>query len=228
MSFHYRYRKQIIIGTIIAILLISLVSLLVYKFIGKKEEPEESIIVEKKKDKVKEEKEEEFILYEVDIKGEVMNPGIYSLKESSRIKDVIELAGGLTENANTTVINLSKKITDEMVIIIYSNSEVEEFKKTKEIEEQVLNKCLQKDENSLHNDACITSDDTTNIINSKISINTASKEELMTLPGIGEAKAESIIEYRNKTGPFETIEDISKVSGIGDNLFAQIKDFITT
>ncbi len=175
-----------------------------------------------KKEETKEVISEE---YKIDIKGEVVNPGIYTLKSTSRIIDCIELAGGLTENANTTVLNLSKKITDEMVIIVYSNSEVEDFKKTKEIEKQVQESCVQKDENSLKNDACIEqSSDSNNLI----SINTATEEELSTLSGIGQSKAKQIIEYRNTNGPFKTIEDIKQVPGIGDSIYAQIKDSITT
>ncbi len=175
-----------------------------------------------KKEETKEVISEE---YKIDIKGEVVNPGIYTLKSTSRIIDCIELAGGLTENANTTVLNLSKKITDEMVIIVYSNSEVEDFKKTKEIEKQVQESCVQKDENSLKNDACIEqSSDSNNLI----SINTATEEELSTLTGIGQSKAKQIIEYRNTNGPFKTIEDIKQVPGIGDSIYAQIKDSITT
>ncbi len=221
----------------IGIVLIIFISIGVYSYVNKKpKEKNINLVVEKKKsteeknreeDKKEIEQKEEKVIYQVDIKGEVASPGIYSLEESSRIIDVINMAGGLTENANTTVINLSKKIYDEMVIIIYSNSEVEDFKKTKEIEEQVMNRCIQKDENSLHNDACITSQEELEE-NKKISINTASKEELMTLPGLGEAKAQSIIDYRNQVGLFNSIEDIMNVSGIGENLFAQIKEYITT
>ena len=150
------------------------------------------------------------------------------MKSSSRIIDCIEKAGGLTENANTTVINLSKKITDEMVIIIYSNAEVANFKETKKLEEQVQEKCRQKDENSLKNDACITNDSKNTTSTSLVSINTATIEELSKLSGIGEAKAKQIIEYRTQNGPFKTIEDIKEVPGIGESIFAQIKDYITT
>ena len=136
------------------------------------------------------------------------------------------MAGGLTENANTSVINLSKKITDEMVIIIYSNYEVENFKRTKEIEESIIKQCNQKDNNSLKNDACIVNNTEENI-NSKISLNSATKEELMTLSGIGEAKAEDIIDYRNKNGGFKNIEEIKNIKGIGDSMFDKIKDHIT-
>ena len=134
-------------------------------------------------------------------------------------------AGGLTDQADTSVINLSKKVTDEMVIIVYSREEVEKFKETKEIEKEVYDTCNQKDENSLINNACIESSSNTS---SKISINTATLEELMTLPGIGESKAKDIINYRESNGPFNTIEDITKVTGIGESIFAKIKENITT
>ena len=80
-------------------------------------------------------KSDESVLLKVDIKGEINKPGIYSLTPESRVIDVIEEAGGLTGNANTTVINLSKKITDEMVIIVYSNDQVKDFQNTKKLEQ---------------------------------------------------------------------------------------------
>lgn len=183
----------------------------------------DDLVIEKKTTTKKEKVEKE--MYKVDIKGEVLTPGIYSLDSNKRVIDVIEMAGGLTENADTSVINLSKKIKDEMVIIIYSKSEVKEFEKTKEKESQVQEKCIQKDENSLKNDACISTDSKTN---GKVSINTGTKEELMTLSGIGESKAQDIIKYREENGPFKNIEDIKNVSGIGESLFAKIKENITT
>lgn len=188
----------------------------------KEEVKEEPIALEKKKDKPKE-KQEEPVKYKVDIKGEIISPGIYSMNASSRVIDVIKEAGGLTENADTSVINLSKKILDEMVVIIYSKEQVSNFTKVKEEEKIIQDKCNQLDENSLKNDACITEDK----INKKVSLNNATKEELMTLQGIGESKANDIIKYREQNGPFKNIEDIKKIPGIGDNLFAQIKEDIT-
>ena len=222
ITFHYRYRKQIIIASAILILIVT--TSIVYINIRPKEKPkikEEKIALKKEKKETKEEAIEE---YKVDIKGEVINPGIYTLKKYSRIIDCIELAGGLTENANTTVLNLSKKITDEMVIIVYSNAEVADFKKTKDLEKQVQDSCIQKNEDSLKNDACID-DDSSNT--SLISINTATEDELSSLSGIGPSKAKQIVEYRTTNGPFKTIEDIKQVPGIGDSIFAQIKDYIT-
>ena len=138
--------------------------------------------------------------------------------------DVIEKAGGLTEEADTSVINLSKKITDEMVIIVYSKSQVQEFEKTKETEKIVQQKCAENEIYSLKNDACIS---VSSEINGKININTASKEELMTLQGIGESKAKEIIKYRETNGNFNSIDEIKNINGIGDNLFASIKENIT-
>lgn len=111
-----------------------------------------------------------------------------------------------------------------MVIIVYSKDEVKDFKKTKEIEKQVEEKCIQKDDNALKNDACITTNPTTP---TKVSLNNATVEELMTLSGIGEAKAKEIIEYRNTNGPFKTIEDLKNIPGIGESIFAKIKENIT-
>lgn len=225
MSFAYRYRKEIIIGSIISIFLITIISLCIVYFPNtpKKKQPEKTITLVKKKKTPK--LEEKQILYKVDIKGEINNPGIYSMSKGERVIDVIEKAGGLTENANTSPINLSKKVIDEMVIIIYSNIEVKNFKETKIQEQTLQEKCLQKDESSLKNDACI---EESKNIPTKISINKATIEELMTLTGIGESKAKDIINYRQTNGEFKTIEELKNVPGIGESIFAKIKENIIT
>ena len=227
MTFTYRYRKQIILGVVIFIL-ISIIIFLSYNYLTKNEDDKELVVEDKliKKDKVEIEE------VKVDIKGEINSPGIYTVKENSRVIDVIMKAGGLTENANTSVINLSKKVIDEMVIIIYSNLEIQNFIETKEMEKYLQNKCIQADENSLKNDACIEEDNSnsntnTNTNSLKVNINTASKEELMKLTGIGEAKAKDIISYREKNGPFNSIDDLKKVSGIGDSTLESIRNDIT-
>lgn len=228
ITFHYRYRKQILIGTIILIVIIICISLGIIYYPKLSKEKTKDIITEPQKNTLKKDdstKEELAINYKVDIKGQIKNPGIYTMTESSRVIDVIEKAGGLTEHANTTVINLSKKITDEMVIIVYSNEEVKDFAKTKEIEAQVQENCIQKGENALKNDACICSENIENQI--KVSINNATVEVLTTLSGIGESKAKDIINYRTENGPFKKIEDLKNVPGIGESLFAKIKENIT-
>ena len=222
MTFTYRYRKQIIIIIMVVVLLIGITSFTIYKILNNNKK--DDIVVEDKLQEKKEVKKEE--LLKVDIKGQVISPGIYEMGLNSRVIDVIESAGGLTEDADTSVINLSKKITDEMVIIIYSKRQVEEFSKTKEIEKQVAKKCMDNEEYSITNDACIKVNENKSI--GKININTATKEDLMTLQGIGESKANDIIKYRDENGGYQNIEDIKKVNGIGENLFASIKENITT
>lgn len=224
MTFKYRYRKQIIIISLVIITLL-ITTIPIVNIYSKKETKSNSkkTIVLAKKEK-NESKQEVQDLLKVDIKGEIINPGIYSMPISSRVIDVIEKAGGLTVNANTTVINLSKKISDEMVIIIYSNEQVNNFKKTKEQEQEIQAQCVKPSEESIKNDACIS---TETITTEKISINSASLEQLQTLSGIGESKAKDIINYRETNGLFKSIEDIKNVPGIGEALFAKIKENIT-
>ena len=207
----YYERKRIIIGIIISITLISI--FIFYNSENKSDLKEENIVIEKPT--IKEEKEEvKESKVIVDIKGEVNSPGCYEVSEELRVKDVIELAGGLTKNADTSNINLSSKIKDEMVIVVDKKGEVN---------------------GKLESDVYINNKTTTSKITStkttkpkgKISINKGSIKELTTLTGIGEAKAKKIIEYREKNGPFAKIEDIKKVNGIGDSIFAKIKDSIT-
>ena len=165
------------------------------------------------------------ILRKIDMSVEDINDIFDGVKSVNEVLDanIIKLQKQMNELKGA--INLSKKITDEMVIIVYSNAEVEDFKKTKELEKQVQESCIQKDENSLKNDACIGEASSNTGL---ISINTATEEELSSLSGIGPSKAKQIIEYRNSSGPFKTIEDIKQVPGIGESIYAQIKDYITT
>ena len=223
MTFHYRYRKQIILGISLVIVLATTISSIIYFYEPKKEKKIEKVAVEKIKKETKKEDTEK--LYMVDIKGEVISPGIYELPSTSRVIDVINKAGGLTDIADTSVINLSKKIEDEMVIIIYSEYEVNNWLTTKQEEEYLQEKCQNSEESKIENDACI-SDNAIENNETLININTATKEELMTLSGIGETKALAIISYREKT-PFTSIEDIKNVSGIGDSTYNEIKDHIT-
>ena len=224
MTFTYRYRKQIIFVTLTLVLLSVVGGVIFYKLAFASSNKEDNIVLNTKK-KTNDEKieEEEDIYYQVDIKGEVNTPGIYTVKKDSRVIDVIRLAGDLTDNADTSVLNLSKKVTDEMVIIIYSYDEVANFALTKEKEKQEQEACLNYSE--ITNDACIK-DESEIVSDSTISLNTATIEELMTLPGIGEAKAKAIISYREEVGAFQSIEELKEVDGIGDTLFDQIKENI--
>ncbi len=132
------------------------------------------------------------------IVGEIVNPGVYTLDEDSRVCDVVALAGGFTEYAAKEYINLAGRLSDEQQVIVYSLEEVKD------------------------KDISIMEED-----NSRININTATKEMLMTLPGIGESRAMDIISYREENGGFSAIEDIMKISGIKEAAFSKIKDLIT-
>lgn len=188
--------------------------------------------VEKEEEKIEEEEENSIKDITVDIKGRISNPGVYTLSEGNRVMDVITEAGGLLEDANTALINLSKKIEDEMVIIIYSNQEMDSLMEKEKIIYQIVE--VEKECPDTINNACINENKTSDKIEEekkseevkRINLNTATIEELTTLPGIGEAKAENIIRYR-EIFPFEEIEQLKEVSGIGESLFEKVKDYIT-
>ena len=163
----------------------------------------------------------------VDIKGQVLNPGVYKVYENTRVIDVINMAGGLLDNSYTSKINLAKKVKDEMVIIIYSKEEI----KKNEIKEVNINysfnDALINDKDVLTNDNKISNSNISKE-NKLVNINTCTKEELLTLSGIGESKANAIISYREENGGFKTIEDLLNVSGIGNSIYEKIKNYITT
>ena len=163
----------------------------------------------------------------VDIKGAVKKPGVYKINSDKKIIDVITMAGGLMENANTDNINLSKKVTDEMVIIIYTNEEVKNSNIVDTVIKVIDKECVCP---NIQNDGCINTEinDSITNVNKTININTATLEELMSINGLGEAKAKAIIKYREENGYFKIIDDLLNVSGIGEFLFEKIKEYITT
>lgn len=180
-------------------------------------------------EKVESKEEKEEFIY-VDIKGEVKNPKVYKMKVGSRVNDLINEAGGLTKNANTRFISLSKILEDEDTIVIYSNKEINDAKRDNKLEvtapcvcEEVKNDACYNDNTTTTTKKTTTTKNTSKIIN----INTASASELTNLNGIGEVKAKSIVNYRNKNGKFKTINDILKVDGISETLFSKIKNNIT-
>jgi len=173
--------------------------------------------------------EEKIIKYHIDIKGAVKKPGVYNVDSNITVNDAINIAGGLTKDADTSLINLAKKITDEMVIIIYTKEEVKNSNIVNTVIKVVEKECICP---NIENDGCLNDEINDNITNKEdgklININTATKEELLTISGIGESKANNIIKYREEQGKFDTIEDIKKVEGIGDTLYETIKIYITT
>ena len=169
-------------------------------------------------------KEESTKLY-FDIKGSVKKPGVYEFIQGDKIIDAINKAGGLTKNATTNNLNLSKKLTNEMVIYVFSKNEITTTKAYEQISNASECKCETIEINN-----CVdknTTNESTNNETSKININTDNKEKLMTISGIGSSKADAIIEYRTKNGNFKTTEDIMNVSGISKTIYDKIKDIIT-
>ena len=163
----------------------------------------------------------------VDIKGAVKKPGVYKINSDKKIIDVITIAGGLMENANTDNINLSKKVTDEMVIIIYTDEEVKNSNIVDTVIKVIDKECVCP---NIQNDGCINTEinDSITNVNKTININTATLEELMSINGLGEAKAKAIIKYREENGYFKIIDDLLNVSGIGVALLEKIKEYSTT
>lgn len=219
-----QYKKQIIIGiTILLLVLFGGIYLVHASSVPK--DPEEVEITENKV--IEEEKnfDDEKVL--VDVKGAVVNPGVYQLSVRCSVQDAINMAGGLSDNANTRVINLSKRLVDEMVIIVYTNEEIEAYQKDPEVITEFVYVEIPCECPDTMNNACIEKQETKHEESKLVSINNASKEELMTLSGIGESKAIAIIEYREEHGEFKEIKDLMNVSGIGKSAFEKIKDQIT-
>ena len=142
----------------------------------------------------------------VDVKGAVVHPGVYPFTTEDRIIDAIRAAGGYTAEADSRAINHAQKLTDELVIYV-----------------------PQKGEKLDDMPVATTQTPTTSSNNSNsdtVNINTATENELTTLPGIGPSKAAAIIAYREENGSFQTIDDLKNVSGIGDKTFEQLQQFI--
>lgn len=152
---------------------------------------------------------EEIDLIYAHVCGAVVNPGVYEAETGARVVDFINLAGGLTKEAAADYINQAKSVEDGQRIYVMSESELESLTMEQRIEGEE-----------------ITSTNTKETTSSLININTASLEELMSLSGIGQAKANSIIAYREKNGKFQTIENLMDIPGIKQGLFQQISHMI--
>ena len=133
----------------------------------------------------------------VHVCGQVNAPGVYSFPAGSRVFDAVEAAGGFTDQADRDSVNLAMTLVDEGKIYIASKEERNEQSGSAQSESD-----------------------------GKVNLNTATLEELMTLPGIGEKRAESILKLREEKGGFQKVEDLLEAEGIKDGIFQQIKDYI--
>lgn len=205
------------------ILLIILIAIMAIgiSYYAYQNEKESQNIIEQQNLEIEENKQEESSKETkkiiVHVSGAVQNEGVIELEENSRIADAIEKAGGFREDAYTKDVNLAYKLEDGMKIYIPTMEE-KENEKTNVIVESGI-------ETENNNNSYSNTDEGKNT-NSKVNINTASKEELDTLPGIGPSTAEKIINYRKENGKFKSIEGIKDVSGIGDSKYENIKDMI--
>ena len=156
----------------------------------------------KEEEQTKETSEDD--MFYVQVTGAVQNPGVYELSPGSRVFEAIEKAGGMTEDAKPESVNQALEVTDGQMIVLYTRQEWE----------QMSSETVQE-----------TSPDEQGG-DSRININTATVEQLCSISGIGQSRAQSIVTYREKNGAFGKIEDIMKVSGIKEGLFEKIKDKI--
>ena len=149
--------------------------------------------------------ETEPVLIKVFVCGAVVNEGVYELPEGSRVFDAVQAAGGFAGDADETYVNQADFVSDAQKLYIPTESEAAEMKEA----------------------AAAPEASASGESGGPVNINTADEKALTTLPGIGQARARSIIEYRQQNGPFETPEDLMKVSGIGQAGFDKLKMYIT-
>ncbi len=221
--------KKINKKIVVYIIIISVIALIIHEVAIKKENFIENItdintIETSEENETKEQKKvditNKIMVY---ITGEVKNPGIYELGENSRIKDVIEKAGGLKETADITDINLATILQDEDKITIPTKDKtMEEKQNTERIQSNKQSKTTEKSQNT----TSISTNTTGKNQNTKVNINTATQTELETLPGIGPSTASKIVSYRKENGKFKSIEEIKKVNGIGESKYKKIKELI--
>lgn len=190
--------------------------------LGKEQEEERVNDSEDEENKEDDEVENKILVY---VTGEINNPGVIMLNENSRIIDAINSAGGTTNNADVSKINLAYVLKDGMKVNIPNK---EDLKKDSNFEYITMDSGDGKNDDLLKSDDNLSNKTEKSSTNkSKVNINTATQTELETLPGIGPSTALKIINYRNENGKFSTIEEIKNVSGIGDSKFENIKKYIT-
>lgn len=168
------------------------------------EEEEEKVVA-----KTKGEEESEQVT--VDIKGAVKNPGVYELRAGARVHEAIQKAGGLTADAEAKSINQAQKLTDEAVIYVAKTGE----------------EGADVTQTGQHQVGASDSAGASGGKSDKVNLNTATEAELQTISGIGQKRASDIIAYRESSGRFKSVDDLKKVSGIGDKTLEKLKEYVT-
>ena len=179
---------------------------------AKKQESETAMSVDIESGPETDQPEEQLAVY---VCGAVCSPGVYYLSPGSRVCDAIDAAGGFAQDADMQWLNLARILNDSEMLSVYTADE------TALLKEQGIGREQNPEWPGL------SGSEGTGEISGKLDLNSASKEQLMTLPGIGESKAEAIIRYREETGPFSCTEDVKNISGIKDRVYSQIRDRIT-
>lgn len=156
--------------------------------------------------------EQETQIYYVHLCGAVRNPGVYEASKDTRVYELVLSAGGFTKEADENYVNQAANVEDGQQIYIPTREEVRKGNE----------KIILTDRNSAGSDNAGEDTNKTD----KVNINTAAKSELCTLPGIGEVKAASIIDYRTNHGKFQSIEELKQIEGIKDAVYNKIKDMI--
>ncbi|MBD8069219.1 helix-hairpin-helix domain-containing protein [Bacillus sp. PS06] len=199
--FNKRFSKKIILGACAAIMLVGMFTYSNFRGKGENVQEEEFFPLDEEVTEI----EADISMTEispimVDVKGEVLQPGVYEFDTGERIQDAIRQAGGFTEDADVLTVNLAAILIDEMVIYVPKIGEVREV--------VVDMKSSQGGDD-------------------KISINTATVEELQQLTGIGPAKAAAIKKYKDENGPLKNVEELLNVAGIGEKTLEKLRDEIT-
>ena len=212
-------KKQKIVFTIIIIAILSIVFIYIVKNTYEAENNEELLLNNDINEIAKTQEEEKIGIINtkekvvVHVIGEVNNPGVITLDDGSRIIDAINLAGGKTEEADLSKINLAYVIEDGTQIYI---PRINENLNEVELISSDAGKGVIINSESIEREK----------VETKVNINTANKEKLMTLPGVGETTAQKIVEYREQNGKFKKIEELQNVNGIGESKYNSLKDKI--
>lgn len=170
-------------------------------FISSKSEPKKSVVISKNDDQEQNTETSDPVEYAiVDVKGEVEKPGVYELKQGARVDDVLDLAGGFTKDADDLQVNQAQKVHDEMIVYVPGIDE--------------------NSEGVVIEDGIVTEGE------GKVRLNSATKDEIEELPGIGPSKADAILQYREEHGLFTGVEDLLHISGIGEKTLENLREYI--